>query len=370
MIIGVLGAGQLGRMLALAGLPLGMRFRFFSTTADACARDVGEVVVGSSWEDESALERFALGVEVVTYEFENVPVGAVEIVSRHAPVLPSARALALAQDRVEEKSFFRSLGVGTPEFSAVSTRAELDAAALELGYPFVLKTRRMGYDGKGQRVVRGATELDAAWGALGSGAAGLIAEAFVKFARELSVIGVRGRDGETAVYPVTENVHREGILRSSVAPAPGLSDAAEKSARAIVTGAMEALGYVGVLAVELFEVNGGLLVNEMACRVHNSGHWTMDGAETSQFENHLRAVAGLPLGGVGMRPGVARAGMVNLIGDHPALGAMLGVEGARVHLYGKEPKPGRKVGHVNFAAGDDAALRAAMGAMERLIRGG
>lgn len=372
MIVGVLGAGQLGRMLGLAGLPMGIKFRFLSDSPGACAGEVGELIVAgqAGFEDEAAIERLASGADVITYEFENVPARAVEIASRFTPVHPPGRALELAQDRVEEKSFFRSLGVATPEFRAVSARADLDDAASMLGYPFVLKTRRMGYDGKGQRVVKSVGDLDAAWSALGAHPSGLIAERFVKFDRELSVIGVRGRDGALAVYPLTENVHRDGILHASVAPAPNLTRGLRDEAERIIAGAMETLGYVGVLAVELFQAGDRLMVNEMACRVHNSGHWTMDGAETSQFENHLRAVCGLPLGSAAMRPGVVRAGMVNMVGSVPPLSDLLSLAEPRVHLYGKPPKPGRKVGHVNFAVGSDEALRAAMAGAERMIRRG
>lgn len=378
MIVGVLGAGQLGRMLALSGIPMGMQFRFLSTSPDACAADVGELVVGSAFDDEAAIGQVARGgggCDVVTYEFENIPARAIEIAARYAPVYPGALALTLAQDRVDEKNFFRSIGEGdiaTPDFRAVSSRNELDAAASALGYPFVLKTRRFGYDGKGQRIIKSSEELDGAWGALGAHPGGLIAEQFVRFARELSVLGVRGRDGGTAVYPITENVHEGGILRTSIAPAPDLTPELRDRARDIVIRAMHEMDYIGVLAIELFEVVGEgertLLVNEMACRVHNSGHWTMDASITSQFENHLRAVTGLPLGDTGMRPGVTHAGMVNLISDHPPLARLLGQDRQRVHLYGKAPKPGRKLGHLNFPTGDEEALRESMSRAETLIR--
>lgn len=371
MIVGVLGAGQLGRMLALAGVPMGMKFRFLSTTPDACAGDVGHVVVGSSFEDEAAIGQVARGgggCDVVTYEFENIPARAIEIAARFAPVYPGALALTLAQDRVQEKSFFRSLNVPTPDFHVVSSRTELQAAADSLGFPFILKTRRFGYDGKGQRRIGAPADLDAAWDALGAHPAGLIAERFIAFDRELSVIGVRGRDGSTGVYPITQNVHDAGILRTSVAPAPNLTPELAERAHDIVISAMHELDYVGVLAIELFQRGDELLVNEMACRVHNSGHWTIDASITSQFENHLRAVAGLPLGDTSMRPGVTRAGMVNLISDHPPISRLLALHDARLHLYGKAPKPGRKLGHINFAAGDEEALRESMSQAEALIR--
>ncbi len=368
MIVAVLGAGQLGRMLALAGVPLGMKFRFLSTSPGACAGDVGEVVVGPRFDDEDSIKRLVKGeADIVTYEFENIPARAIEVAARYAPVLPGALALTLAQDRVDEKTFFRSIDIGTPDFHAVATRHDLDAAADAIGCPFVLKTRRFGYDGKGQRVIKSRDELDSAWEALGAHEGGLIAERFIRFDRELSVIGVRSSRGETAVYPITQNVHRGGILHNSIAPAPGLPGALAERANEIVTRAMHEMDYAGVLAIELFEVGGDLLVNEMAPRVHNSGHWTIDGAQTSQFENHLRAITGLPLGPTSMRPGITHAGMLNLVGDHPPVSKLLTVPGARVHLYGKASKPGRKVGHLNFGAASESAVRASMEAAGTML---
>ncbi|HET9939125.1 MAG TPA: 5-(carboxyamino)imidazole ribonucleotide synthase [Gaiella sp.] len=315
-LVACIGGGQLGRMLGLAGLPLGLDFRFLDPAPDACAGAVGELVVGA-YDDPDGLERLADGADVVTYEFENVPVEAAARVG----AVPGVAALERGQDRLHEKELFRSLGIPTARFGPLE----------ETGLPAVVKTRRLGYDGKGQRRVEqveaiGADEL---------------AEELVPFDRELSIVGVRGRDGETRFWPVGENVHRDGILRITRAPA---RDAPQREAEALCAALLDELGYVGVLAVELFEVEGRLLANEFAPRVHNTGHWTIDGAETSQFENHLRAILGLPLGPTGAR---APSVMVNLIGDVPPVDELLAL-GAHVHLYGKEPRAGRKVGHVTL----------------------
>lgn len=349
MRIGVLGGGQLGRMLALAGMPLGHDFTFLEPAPEA-TRGLGRLIEASA-DDVAALDALAAEVDVVTYEFENVPVEAARAVAARVPVFPPPAALAEAQDRVVEKRFFRALGIPTADFAVVDDRAGLDAAAAQLGLPFVLKTRRFGYDGKGQAVVRGPGDLDAAWQAVAARPA--IAEAFVSFTRELSVLAVRGRDGAVACWPLVENHHADGILRLSLAPAPDVTPAMQASAEGHARRLLEGLDYVGVLALELFQVGETLLANEMAPRVHNSGHWTIEGATTSQFENHVRAVTGMPLGATSMH-GVAA--MVNLIGDWPDPRALLAVPRAHLHLYGKAPRPGRKVGHVTVRAGKAAAL--------------
>ncbi len=343
-LIGILGAGQLGRMLALAGYPLGLRFRFFDPAPDSPASHLAEQVV-AEYGDFAALRRFAEGVAVMTYEFENVPVETARWLEQFAPVYPPPGALHAAQDRLHEKTLFRELSIPTPPFAPVNTRAELEAAIAEMGLPAVLKTRRFGYDGKGQVVLRTREAVDAAWRELGG--APLIVEAFVPFERELSLIAVCGRAGATAYYPLIANEHRDGILRVSVAPhvSPVLQSLAETYAARLLA----ALEYVGVLAIEFFERQGGLLANEMAPRVHNSGHWTIEGAATSQFENHLRAVLGWPLGSTALR---GHAAMVNLIGALPDTRAMLNIPGAYLHLYGKAPRAGRKLGHVTVGADD------------------
>jgi 5-(carboxyamino)imidazole ribonucleotide synthase len=360
MLIGILGAGQLGRMLALAGYPLGLRFRVLDPTPDSPAGQLAEQIV-APYDDDVALARLADDAALVTYEFENVPVEAARALERFAPVFPPPAALETAQDRLVEKTFFQRLGIATPPFAAVDTRADLDAALARIGLPAVLKTRRLGYDGKGQLVIRSAAEIEPAWQSLGGQA--LILERFVAFTRELSLLAVRGRDGATACYPLVENEHRDGILRRSLAPAPDsatLQPQAEEDAGRI----LDALGYVGVLAVELFEVGGALLANEIAPRVHNSGHWTIEGAATSQFENHLRAVCGLPLGATAMR---GHAAMLNLIGQTPDPADVLRVPEAHLHRYGKAPRPGRKLGHITVCADDAQILAERLAALAALL---
>jgi len=363
-LVAVVGGGQLGRMLALAGIPLGLRFRFLEPRLGCPAGQLGEVIQ-APYDDPGALDALARGADVVTYEFENVPVDSARRLAESAPVHPAPAALAMAQDRLVEKESFRALGVATAPFRAVDTREALGAAVEELGLPSVLKTRRMGYDGKGQRVLRGAGDLDEAWGELGGGRHPLILEGFVEFERELSVLAVRSLTGETLVWPLVENVHRDGILVRSSVPAPAVSPDLQERAAAIAGRVLDHLGYVGVLAIELFDRGGELLANEMAPRVHNSGHWTQDGSWTSQFENHLRAILGLPLGAVGVRGSAAV--MLNLLGDHPPAREILEVEGVRLHLYDKAPRPGRKVGHVNVVGSDAELVHERAARIERML---
>jgi 5-(carboxyamino)imidazole ribonucleotide synthase len=352
VLVGVLGGGQLGRMLALAGIPLGMRFRFLDPAPQAPAGAVGELVVGA-YDDEGALEELAEGADVVTYEFENVPVASARFLAERATVLPPPEALEAAQDRAAEKRLFERLAIPTARSAPVEGPEEVRAALAAVGRPALLKTRRLGYDGKGQAAVGDPSAADAAWDAVGRSPS--ILEARVRFDRELSVLAVRGRDGEVRTYPLVENVHREGILRVSRAPAPGLGPDLQARAEGYARRVLEELGHVGVLAIELFQVGGEILANEMAPRVHNSGHWTIEGAATSQFENHLRAIAGLPLGSTDAR---GPSAMVNLIGATPRPGRILAVPGAHLHLYGKAPRPGRKLGHVTVVAEDEATREA------------
>jgi 5-(carboxyamino)imidazole ribonucleotide synthase len=359
--VGILGGGQLARMLALAARPLEVDCRILDPQPELPAASVA-TTVAAAYDDPAALERFADGLAVVTYEFENVPVASAERLARRLPVLPPPAALAVAQDRLEEKTFFTRLGIATPAFAAVGSRAELDAAVARIGLPAVLKTRRLGYDGKGQVVVRAAADTARAWAAMDDAAC--ILEAFVAFDRELSILGVRSRTGEECFYPVVENHHRDGILRLSIAPAPRLDPALQAAAEDVARRILDAVGYAGVLAVELFQAGDRLLANEMAPRVHNSGHWTIEGAETSQFENHVRAVLGWPLGSTAAR---GAAAMVNAIGTPPDAAAVLAVPGAHLHLYGKTPRPGRKVGHVTVRADDPAALTPALARVRPLV---
>ncbi|HEY7142507.1 MAG TPA: 5-(carboxyamino)imidazole ribonucleotide synthase [Methylomirabilota bacterium] len=361
MKVGVLGGGQLGWMLARAGDPLGIRCRFLDPSREAPAGRAGELVVGA-YDDPAALDRLADGLELVTYEFENVPVDAARRLATRARVLPPPRALEVSQDRVDEKRFLESAGIPVPPWRPVASLADLGRAVAELGCPAILKTRRLGYDGKGQQIIEAPGGVERAWGRLGG--APLVLEGFVRFDRELSILAVRGRDGATACYPLVENHHAGGILRWSLAPAAGVSPALQSEAEAHAQRVLETLGYAGVLAIELFQVGDRLLANEMAPRVHNSGHWTIEGAETSQFENHLRAVAGLPLGPTAARGASA---MLNLIGALPDPAAILAVPGAHLHLYGKAPRPGRKLGHVTLRADDRAELDRLRAQVEALI---
>ncbi len=351
MTIGILGGGQLGYMMALAGYPLGLHFRFLDPSPEAPVGRIAQRVT-AEYTDEEALEKFVSGLELVTYEFENVPVRAARYLAKHVPVYPPPEALEAAQDRLNEKTLFTKLGIATTSFAEVNKALELDAAVKKVGLPAVLKTRRMGYDGKGQWVLRTPEDVAAIRKDFPNTA--LILENFVAFQRELSILAVRGRDGETAFYPLVENHHRGGILRLSIGPAPksrvSLQEAGERAARKI----LQELNYVGVLAIEFFECNGELVANEMAPRVHNSGHWTIEGAATSQFENHLRAVLGMPLGSTAT-PGVSA--MLNLIGEVPEAKDVLAIPDAHLHLYGKSLRPGRKVGHVTLRAASLEELR-------------
>ena len=344
-------------MLALAGYQLGIEFRFFDPNAGAPVGQIGQLIA-ADYGDHAALERFLEGVDVVTYEFESIPVSTVRFVAERLKVFPPVKALATAQDRLLEKQLFADLGIPTPPFAAVDNVQDLQRAAARIGLPLVLKTRRMGYDGKGQAVIRDTMSLEAAWQLLEGSP--LLVEKYVEFRYELSVIGVRDTTGRALFYPPIENVHREGILRKSTAPAPSVTPQLAGVAINYCQMLMERLAYVGVLALELFSVDGELFANEMAPRVHNSGHWTIEGAETSQFENHLRAVLSLPLGATTMR---GNALMFNIIGHIPPIARVVAVEGAHLHLYGKAPTEKRKVGHVTLVAETAAGLEAGSNAL-------
>lgn len=341
MKVGVLGAGQLARMVALAGIPLGLDFIFLDPSKDAGANRLGEALTGDYYDPE-LLAQLAERADVVTYEFENVPAPVAEFLASHTQVHPAPKALAVAQDRLVEKTFFNDIGIATPQYAAVNSLAELQQVMTSTAYPAILKSRTQGYDGKGQSVLRSADDLSAAWDVLQGVPA--IVEAFVPFDREISIVAVRSVSGDIAFYPVAENVHRGGILRVSTALD---NDPMQATAENYATRLLEALDYVGVLALELFEVNGTLLVNEFAPRVHNSGHWTIEGAETSQFENHCRAIANLPLGATSL---VGYSAMVNFIGGLPDTNALLALPHTHLHLYDKEPRTGRKVAHVTVRA--------------------
>jgi 5-(carboxyamino)imidazole ribonucleotide synthase len=359
MNIAVLGAGQLGRMLALSGIPLGLRFRFLDPSQEPCAAAVGEVLQGA-YDDGETLRQLCADAAVVTYEFENVPIAAAAAAAARTTLSPPLAALQHAQDRGEEKALFDRLGIPVAPYALIDDEASLHAGLAAVGLPAVLKTRRLGYDGKGQRVLRSAADVAPAWAALGGQA--LILERFVAFEREISCLGVRGRDGVQRFYPVSTNVHRDGILRVS---RPRADDPLQALAEGYTAQVMDALGYVGVMAFEFFVCGTTLLGNEIAPRVHNSGHWTQDGAVCSQFENHLRAITGLPLGPTALRQPCA---MVNLIGAAPPRAALLAsAPGLRLHLYDKQPQRGRKIGHVNLVADSDAALESALARVLPLI---
>ncbi|MGN6236580.1 5-(carboxyamino)imidazole ribonucleotide synthase [Dyella sp.] len=363
-VLGILGGGQLARMLAIAGAPLGVQTLVVDGTADASAGQVAPLVV-ADWHDQAALGEFARKVDAVTFDFENVPADTAHWLAERVAVFPNPRALAVAQDRLAEKTLFRDCGLATPEFVPVDTRADLDRALAVTGAPAILKTRRLGYDGKGQFRLRTAEDADAAWAALGAQAAahGLILEAFVPFERELSVLAVRGRDGDFRTWPLTRNWHTDGVLSLSLAPAPDI-DALQPRATALARTLAERLDYVGVFALELFVKDGELLGNEMAPRVHNSGHWTIEGAHTSQFENHVRAVLGLPLGDTGAR---GASLMFNWIGELPDPAPVLRTVDGHWHDYGKQARPGRKVGHATVCAPDASTLMERAEALAQVI---
>ena len=340
--VGIIGGGQLGRMLALAAAPLGLKAHIFDPHERPCAADVAASFTRAAFDDADALQRFAAACDVVTYEFENLP--AAPLATLGDKLRPGTRSLSVSQDRAEEKSFIESTGAAVAPWRRIDRLAEVEAADAALGCPLVLKTRRYGYDGKGQAWIRTPGDAAGAWAAIGEQPA--VAEAGVAFTAEFSVILARTEGGETVFFDSPRNVHEGGILRHSLLPAGPAVAAQVDKARTMAAGIAEALGHIGVLTVEFFASPQGPLVNEIAPRVHNSGHWTIEGAATSQFEQHLRAICGLPLGSTALRSG--RIEMENLIGEdiHRRL-ELLAEPGAALHDYGKgEPRPGRKMGHV------------------------
>lgn len=349
-VIGILGGGQLGRMLALAGYPLGHRFRFYDSSPDAPASHLAETTSGR-YDDLDKLASFASGLDVATYEFENVPVGSAESVSRWTSVYPTISALSVSQDRLLEKAYLYRLGIPTPLFAAIDSDESVAGGVATIGTPLVLKTRRMGYDGKGQRVLGSQKDVLAALQELRD--VPLILEQYVVFDYEVSLIAVRGTAGDVVFYPLVRNIHRAGILRESIPliqtvvheKAIELQGQAQEYANRILND----LNYVGVLTNEFFVVQGNLLANEIAPRVHNSGHWTIEGCVTSQFENHIRAITGSALG---ITDQVGYSAMANIIGQLPDVASILSLPHAHLHLYDKEPRAGRKIGHVTINAPD------------------
>jgi 5-(carboxyamino)imidazole ribonucleotide synthase len=349
-MIGVLGGGQLGRMLALAGHRLGERFCFLDPSPDPPAARLGRHI-RRPYDDPLGLDELAADADVVTFEFENVPADAARRIETKVPVYPPPVALEAAQRRNDEKGWFEKLGIPTAPFGIATEEAELRSQIEKMGFPAVVKTASGGYDGKGQAVISEAPATVSLWERMG--VQELIVEEFVPFQRELSIIGVRNTRGATAFYPLIENHHANGILRTSQAPAPGLTAGLQEEAEHIALALLQAFDYVGVLTVELFQTDDGLLANEMAPRVHNSGHYSIDAAACSQFENHLRAVCGLPLGST---EATGPATMFNLISNVPDTNALLEIPGVRLHLYDKSPRPGRKLGHVTVVGADAEIL--------------
>lgn len=340
-------------MMALAAAPLGVRVRAFDPGADACAGDVCHLWTGR-YDDADALARFAQGLDAITYEFENVPAGATAALEAHATVRPGTTSLRLSQDRVHEKQALTAAGFEVAPWHAVDDPQTLLDAVERIGTPAILKTRTGGYDGKGQAIIAAPQDATRAHAAIEHRPA--ILEAMLRFERELSLVAVRDARGRAAFYPLVENEHRMGILRVTIAPAPGIDGALQQQARAYAQRLMEALDHVGVLTIEFFLMQGRLVANEFAPRVHNSGHWTLDGAATSQFENHVRAVVGLPLGPTTERTPTV---MLNCVGQMPDAARVLGDPRAKLHDYRKPPRPGRKVGHVNLLGVDGSAAHEA-----------
>lgn len=359
--VGCLGGGQLGRMLALAGYPLGLRFTFLDPAADAAAGQVGELLVGP-YTDPGRLRELGRTANLVTFEFESVPDTAAQALAATTTVFPPPLALAVAQDRLLEKQLFSELGIPSSAYTRVDTPGDLGPAADWLRRPARLKSRRLGYDGHGQAEVAAPELLEDSWRSLGE--VPCILEEEVQFERELSVVGARSRSGEVAFYPLTENHHQLSVLRLSLAPAPDAAPGLQAQAEEICLAIMEKLDYCGVLAVELFQRGPQLLANEIAPRVHNSGHWTQDGALISQFENHLRAGLGWPLGKTTAR---GFAAMVNILSELPEPAAVLAVPGAHLHLYGKAPRPLRKLGHVNVSGPDPHQVSATVEQLDRVL---
>jgi len=349
-LVGIVGGGQLGMMLAEAGARIGIDCLTLDPAPDSPASRVGPTIV-ADYDDETALAGLAAAADVVTYEFENVPVASARFLAERVQVFPPPESLEFAQDRLLEKTLFEDVGLAVAPFSPVSSKEELFEALEVIGVPSVLKTRRLGYDGKGQVRLGSVDEPEDAWRTVGEVPS--ILESVVPFERELSILGVRGKDGKAAFYPLVQNVHRDGILRVSIAPAPDVTPRLQAKAERHALAVMERLGHVGVFAIELFAMGEELLGNEMAPRVHNSGHWTIEGAVTSQFENHLRAICGLELGPTSPS---AYSAMVNLIGSVPPKGSFDDQPGVHLHLYGKASRPGRKLGHATVI-GPDADTR-------------
>jgi len=350
--IGILGAGQLGRMLALAGLPLENKFRFFDTSGSPSVGLEPTYIVASNQTESPELQQFIEECDLITYEFEHLPIDLTRHIEQKSTLYPQSTSIEVCQDRAKEKALFDKLAIPTTKYHIIHSPEDLQHAADTLGLPLVCKTITDGYDGKGQFILRSVNEIDQAWNSLGCRT--LIAEEFINFSRELSIIAVRSASGELKVYPLAENQHNDGILRFSTAPAPQVSADTVQQAKLYIKELLEALEHVGVLTLELFETEDKLIANEMAPRVHNSGHWSMKTAASSQFENHIRAIADLPLGDTEASEPTC---MINLIGEKGDINSILKLPYAQVHLYDKEERSGRKLGHINVSAPSYEELR-------------
>ncbi len=359
MKLGILGNGQLARMIALAGYPLNVHCVFLDPTSDGCASTLGESIV-APYDDPKGLSQLAQIADYITFEFENVPGQTLEYLSQQMPVHPPAKALLITQDRLGEKQMFNNKGIETAPFAQIDNLTDLQKAIDNIGMPGILKTRRLGYDGKGQAIIRQPSELKDAWQSIGAVPATY--EGFVAYNREVSIIAVRAQNGEVRFYPLVENIHRNGILSVSTAQ---INDPAQQQAEEIAHKVLDSFSdYVGILVIEFFQVGDKLLVNEFAPRVHNSGHWTIEGAATSQFENHLRAVTGMPLGDTNA---ICPSAMINIIGKVPNTHEILKVPGAHLHLYDKEARAKRKIGHITVCANNAEALSTRIGRINSIL---
>ncbi|GAA6133346.1 5-(carboxyamino)imidazole ribonucleotide synthase [Oceaniserpentilla sp. 4NH20-0058] len=358
--IGIIGSGQLGRMMALAGTHLNTEYVFFDEALSSPCTNLGKTIQPSS---ENAIQRFLESVDVITYESENTDAELVSQLTKIKPVYPSAQSLLKSQHRLTEKSYFQSLGIQTADFKKVETKEELTEAVASLGLPIILKTTREGYDGKGQALIRESSDIEPAWESLKNQE--LIAEAFVTFTRELSVIAVRNPKKDIKIYPLAENDHSQGILRVSRIPVENLSIEKQQQANEFITKLLNDLDHIGVLTLELFDTEQGLIANEMAPRVHNSGHWSIEGANTCQFENHVRAICNMPLGDTSLRQ--PNAGMVNIIGRHGNQASVMAIPSAFYHAYGKAERLNRKIGHINVVANSTSELNKTIQALQPFI---